>query len=70
MNPAIPLEEKALFESISDADWSLLMAGLGRQLSQIYVDEAYRPNANDVSLTDADDRSELENLLRAIYERI
>lgn len=62
--------EKRLFQTIAEADWNVLMEGFGRNLSGVYVEEQHRPNLNDPSLTDTHDRTELSNLIKAIYERI
>lgn len=67
---SVRIEEKRLFQSIDDEDWEHLMDGLGRSLSDIYVDEPHRPNPNDSTMTNQQDRNELSTLIKAIYERI
>jgi hypothetical protein len=69
-NPAVTSQEKALFHSVGETDWSELMNGFGRGISRIYVDEQHRPNSNDSSLVDAADKQEMLRLVKAVYERI
>jgi len=63
-------QEKALFGGIIDNDWLELMSGFGKKLSEIYVDQRYRPNPNDVNFVDQLDKQELAALTKAIYERL
>jgi hypothetical protein len=69
-SPAVTPQEKALYQSVSETDWSELTSGFGRGISRIYVDEQHRPNSNDSHLVDAADKHEMLRLVKAIYERI
>jgi hypothetical protein len=62
--------QKALYGNICANDWNLLMNGLGRGLSEIFVDPKKRPNTNQQDLVSAEARAELLNLFRSIYENM
>jgi hypothetical protein len=63
-------DEKSLFGSVIDQDWTELMNGFGRSLSRIFVDTATRPNPNDSAFADSVDRAEIMELVKQIYRRI
>ena len=69
-SPAVTPEEKALFQSVGEADWPELLNGFGRGISRIYVDERHRPNSNDRDLVNIADKQELLRLVTDIYTRI
>lgn len=66
----VTAEQKALYGGLADADWELLKNGLGRNLSEIFVDPQSRPNTNQEDLVSAEARGELLNLFRSIYENM
>lgn len=68
--PEISAEEKILFSAINAEDWIKLAPGLGKHLSTIYTDNEHRPSRADANAIHNEDRTELENLLDSIYERI
>lgn len=63
-------QEKALFSDVADNRWSAIMLGFGKGLSSIYSVEKYRPTSKDPEFTCADDKVELELLIKTIYSRI
>jgi hypothetical protein len=69
-SPDVSPQEKALFGSVSTADWPSLAPGFGKKLSVIYTDDQYRPVPADSSAIGHDDKAEFGRLLDAIYERI
>lgn len=62
--------QKVLYGGIAAGDWNLLMNGLGRGLSMVFVDSLKRPNTNQPDLVSAEARAELLNLFRSIYENM
>lgn len=61
---------KTLYSDVSEKDWPLLNDGFGGGLSKVFVEEYYRCNPNDPLLTDLDDRQEILEISRSIYQRI
>jgi hypothetical protein len=59
---------EALYGGVVPGDWNLLMNGLGRSLSTVFVDPLKRPNTNQPDLVSTEARAELLNLFRSIYE--
>ena len=69
-SPLVTAGQKALYADVGEADWALLMGGLGRSLSDVFVDPQARPNTNQADLVSSEARAELLNLFRSIYESI
>jgi hypothetical protein len=65
----VSAEEKALYTSVPDADWSLLAEGFGSGLSSIFVDEAHRSDQR-MTPSDVDDAKELTSLISEIYKAL
>lgn len=65
----ISKQEKDLFTTIPQLAWQELRTGFGGGLSAVFIEEKYRPNANDIRLINIKDRQELASLLKKIYER-
>lgn len=67
-SPKIRAAERALFDSVSIADFHTLGLGFGDGLSEIFVNET--PSSNDRYFNEPGDVAEIKSLCNAIYERL
>ena len=68
-SPLVSNEEKALYNSVTEADWELLAEGFGSGLSAIFVAQDGRPDQR-MNFSHPDDAVELSGLISAVYEAL
>lgn len=69
-NTNIPQKEKDLFRSVDMKIWDDIKDGLGKNLSEIFVQEEHRPSWGDSDLSIEIHRTEILIVLQTIYSRI
>ncbi|MFY2763127.1 hypothetical protein [Arenimonas sp. MALMAid1274] len=66
-SPHHPAQQRALYSSLPDADWTKLANGFGKGLSSVYTDEARRPDPSKKVVSNPEHAAEIRTLLNHIY---